>query len=112
MSAFSSKATLHTAFSELSSILVDPALSTQRQRATQDKQDNFYGDYEHQVTINEVTVNRDDANRATVDATVKESVEFYRNGESDPGASYSEEIRVQYQLIRQEGQWRIQDWSV
>ncbi|MDJ1167941.1 IMS domain-containing protein [Roseofilum sp. BLCC_M154] len=96
----------------LSSILVDPALSTQRQRATQDKQDNFYGDYEHQVTINEVTVNRDDANRATVDATVNESVEFYRNGEVDRGASYSEEIRVQYQLIRQEGQWRIQDWSV
>lgn len=97
---------------QLSSILVDPALSAQRQRATQDKQDNFYGDYEHQVTINAVTMNGNDEDRATVDATVKESVEFYRNGESDPGASYSEEIRVQYQLIRQEGQWRIQDWSV
>lgn len=97
---------------QLSSILVDPALSAQRQRATQDKQDNFYGDYEHQVTINAVTLNGNDEDRATVDATVKESVEFYRNGESDPGASYSEEIRVQYQLIRQEGQWRIQDWSV
>jgi len=97
---------------QLSSILVDPALSRQRQRATQDQQDNFYGEYEHQVTINEVTVNPDDGDRATVDATVNESVEFYRNGAVDRGASYSDEIQVQYQLIRQDGQWRIEDWSV
>jgi len=97
---------------QLSTILVDPALSRQRQRATQDEQDNFYGEYEHQVTINEVMVNPDNEDRATVDATVNESVEFYRNGEVDRGASYSDEIQVQYQLIRQDGQWRIEDWSV
>ncbi|MBP0032151.1 MAG: DUF4101 domain-containing protein [Roseofilum sp. Belize BBD 4] len=97
---------------ELSSILVDPALSTQRQRATQDRQDNFYGEYEHDLTINDVTINLDDEDRATVDATVNESVEFYRNGEVDRGASYNDEIRVEYELIREDGQWRIQDWSV
>ncbi|MDJ1185000.1 IMS domain-containing protein [Roseofilum casamattae] len=91
-------------------ILTEPALSTQQRRIEQNKVDNVYGEYEHSVEVQELNVESEDADRAIAEALVTESVNFYRNGELDRSASYSDTINVSYQLVREDGQWRIQDW--
>jgi hypothetical protein len=51
------------------------------------------------------------ANEAKVIANVKETTEIYRNGKID-GAAQTDNLRIQYNLVRKEGKWRIQDWQM
>lgn len=51
------------------------------------------------------------AEQARVVANVTETTETFRNGKAD-GAAQSEQLRVQYNLIRKDGKWRIQDWQL
>jgi hypothetical protein len=52
------------------------------------------------------------ASAAIVEATVTEKGEFYDNGQLDQSSSYESTLQVQYNLIREGDQWRIQDWQV
>lgn len=52
-----------------------------------------------------------EADQARVVATVSETTETFRDGKSD-GAAQTENLRVQYTLIRKDGKWFIQDWQV
>jgi len=49
--------------------------------------------------------------QATIVAQVKETVELYRNGKVD-GAAQTDDLKVQYNLVRQDGEWRIQGWQI
>lgn len=49
--------------------------------------------------------------QATVVAQVKETMELYRNGKVD-GAAQTDDLKVQYNLVRQDGEWRIQGWQI
>ncbi|NJP09857.1 MAG: DUF4101 domain-containing protein [Leptolyngbyaceae cyanobacterium RU_5_1] len=49
--------------------------------------------------------------QAKVIAEVTETTETYREGKLD-GSSQTENLRVQYNLVRKEGRWRIQDWQI
>jgi curved DNA-binding protein CbpA len=52
------------------------------------------------------------ATAAIVEATVTEKGDFYDNGQLDESSSYESTLQVQYNLIREGDQWRIQDWQV
>jgi len=51
------------------------------------------------------------ADQAKIVANVSESTETYRNGKAS-GSPQTEQLRVQYNLIRKDGKWRIQDWQI
>ena len=94
----------------LSQILVNPALSEWQELAEEAKQNNSYRRYQHSVkAVNSVQMSDVDANQARVEAEVSEAAEFYVNGQLDSEASYNNDsLRVRYDLVRQNGQWRIQ----
>jgi hypothetical protein len=94
----------------LAQILTGSALSQWRLIAQQNRSDNRYRKYEHSLKIE--SVERIDlfANRAAVEATVKEVTQLYENGEFKN--SSNDNLRVRYDLIREQGKWRIQSTSV
>ncbi len=51
------------------------------------------------------------ADQARILANVTETTETFRDGKT-AGAPQSEQLRVQYNLIRKDGKWRIQDWQL
>jgi hypothetical protein len=96
----------------LEQILTEPALSRSRQSAEADKQKNSYWQYKHAVEVNSVETSPTSPDRAKVDAAVKETAQFYREGQENTAKSYNENLRVQYDLVRQDGRWLIKDWTV
>ena len=53
-----------------------------------------------------------EATQATVEAIVSEKADFYNGGQLDSNTSYDSTVRVRYDLVRQDDQWRIQDMAV
>lgn len=51
------------------------------------------------------------ADQARIVANVTETTETYRDGKVS-GAAETEQLRVQYNLVRKDGKWRIQDWQI
>lgn len=51
------------------------------------------------------------ADQARILANVTEKTETFRDGKT-AGAPQSEQLRVQYNLVRKDGKWRIQDWQL
>ncbi|MDZ8050355.1 MAG: IMS domain-containing protein [Aulosira sp. ZfuVER01] len=94
----------------LQQILTASSLSQWRLIAQQDKADNRYRKYEHQLKVESVEKTDLDSNRASVEATVKEVTQFYKNDQIQK--SSDETLRVRYNLILQDGVWRIQTMSV
>ncbi|MEH1944391.1 MAG: IMS domain-containing protein [Nostoc sp.] len=94
----------------LDRILTGSALSQWQLIAQQNKSDDRYRKYDHSLKIE--SVERIDlfADRAAVEATVKEVTQLYENGEFK--GSSNEKLRVRYDLIRERGKWRIQSTSV
>lgn len=52
-----------------------------------------------------------EAEQARVIANVTETTETFRDGKAD-GTAQTENLRVQYTLIRKDGKWFVQDWQV
>lgn len=96
----------------LDQILVNPILSVWRRRAQTNQQRNIYAQYNHQVKVTSMQTNPANPEQAKVEAAVKEQARFYQNGEINQALSYDENLRVQYELVRQEGQWFIKDMTV
>lgn len=94
----------------LEQILVGSALSQWRLIAQQNRAENRYRKYDHNLKVESVDKTESDPNRAAVKATVKEITKFYENGQLKK--SSEENLRVRYDLIRREGLWRIQSMSV
>ncbi|MGB3510680.1 MAG: IMS domain-containing protein [Microcoleaceae cyanobacterium] len=93
---------------QLPNILVEPALSRWLPTANALKRENSYRTYEHGLDIKNVKMT--DADRAQVDAQVQEKVEFYDNGRLSN--SQNDNLLVRYNLVRQDGKWKIRDWDV
>jgi curved DNA-binding protein CbpA len=94
----------------LEQILTGSALSQWRLIAQQYRSDNRYGKYDHSLKIESVEKIDLFADRAAVEATVKEVTQFYENGLFRN--SSNDNLRVRYDLIRERGKWRIQSTSV
>lgn len=54
----------------------------------------------------------DSPQQAIVLASVTENAQLHVNGQVDTDGSYNETLQVQYDLVRQDGQWRIQSMSL
>lgn len=94
----------------LENILTGSALSQWRLIAQQDRADNRYRTYEHSVKVEYLNKTEINPNRVVVVATVREATQFYENGLRKKASD--ERLRVRYDLIRQEGVWRIQSMVV
>ncbi|MGA9378259.1 MAG: ARC6/PARC6 family protein, partial [Phormidium sp.] len=93
----------------LNNILVGPALSRSRRLAQATQNENKYRRYEHNIKEDSVKVVRTTANQARVEAQVSESAETLQGNEVIKRESYnSPNLRVRYDLVRQNGQWKIQ----
>jgi hypothetical protein len=93
-------------------ILTEPALTSWQQRAETAKQDNSYWQYKHAVKVNSVKTNAANPDQARVEAAVNESAQLYQGSQLNQGASYNDNLRVRYELVRKEGRWLIKDMAV
>jgi hypothetical protein len=93
----------------LEQILVDPKLSEWRESAEAARRGNWYKQYRHASKV--LAVQQSTPDRARVIAEVSEEERYYeagvlRDSRADP------KLRVGYTVIRQENQWRIQNWEI
>ena len=96
----------------LNSILVAPLLSTWRDRAVVYQRDNMYREYEHKITMRSATIDRQNPQKAVVEAEVKEVARHYQDGKLDRSQSYDDNLLVRYELTLQGGKWLIQNTEV
>ena len=97
---------------QLNKILINPSLSIRRREAETAKQNNNYWQYEHQVKVTSVQTDAANPNQAKVEAAVKEAAKFYQSGQVNQAQSYSDNLQVRYDLVRQRGQWFIKNMAV
>jgi hypothetical protein len=98
------------AVEELKQVLTEPALSRWQLMAEAQQRNNAHQRYVHKLQVNGVTTSPTNPDRAQVDAQVAEKAEVFDRDQ--PVSSRNENLRVRYDLIRQEGEWRIMDWQV
>jgi curved DNA-binding protein CbpA len=95
---------------KLSEILIDPALNRWQNTARNLKQDNSYRKYVHDLQVNEVKVNENNPEQAQVEVEVKERTEFFTDNRLLN--SQQDDLRIRYELVLQNNEWRIRDWQV
>lgn len=91
----------------LEEILAAPVLAKWQQRSETAKKNNSYWQYKHNVKIKSVKASQANPDRATVEASVNEVAELYKGERLDRNSSYNEQLLVKYELVRQDGNWRI-----
>lgn len=97
---------------QLEQILVDPALTQWQRRAEEGRRDGWYWQYQHNLEITSVETNEANPDQARIEAEVNEAAEFYERGQLNLNESYDDNLRVRYNLVRQDNQWRIRDMDV
>jgi curved DNA-binding protein CbpA len=95
---------------ELQQVLTEPALSRWQMMAEAQQRNNSHQRYEHSLQIKEVRPNPSNPDRAEVEAQVVEKAQAFE-GERET-ASRNDNLRIRYELVRQDGQWRIMNWEV
>ncbi len=94
----------------ISQILVNPSLREWTELAQTIEADNSYRLYQHSVEIELVEIDSQNPARATVTAEVREAARYYENGEQID--TKDEQLLIDYQLVRQDNQWQIEEWIV
>ncbi len=97
---------------ELNNILVVPLLTSWRDRAIYDQQQNSYRTYQHTLKMRSAAINQNDPKQATVEAEVKEIAQHYQAGQLDNSKSYNDNLLVRYQLVLQGEKWLIKNAEV
>lgn len=98
------------AVDELKQVLTEPALSRWQLMAEAQQRNKAHQRYTHKLQITKVTANPTNPDRAEVEAEVNEKAEVFDREQLI--TSRNENLRIRYDLIRQDGQWRIMDWQV
>lgn len=93
----------------LTGILVEPLLTQWQRRAAAAVQENWYWEYEHSVTVDTVSPDDPTVNQLQVTATVQEKARLFEYEVENTSASYSDNLTMRYDLVRQEGKWYIQN---
>lgn len=96
----------------LAQILVDPALSRRQGQAEEAEVNGWHWEYDHRVEVLSVETSEDEPDRATVEASVRETAKSYENGEVNEAESYDDSLKVEYEFVRQDGEWRIRNMGV
>ncbi|WP_293336318.1 IMS domain-containing protein [Microcoleus sp. CAWBG58] len=98
------------AVEELQKVLTEPALSRWQLMADAQQKNNAHQRYVHKLEVKGVKTNPTNPDRAEVEAQVSEKAETFDRDQLV--TSRDENLRIRYDLIRQDGQWRIMDWQV
>ncbi|MFB2982666.1 IMS domain-containing protein [Microseira sp. BLCC-F43] len=96
----------------LAQILVNPALARWEAIARTARRNNWHREFEHTIENNSIQIPQGDANQAKVEAQVREVAKHYRGERLVQRESYDSNLRVQYDLVRQNGRWFIRDMTV
>ncbi|MBD2257302.1 IMS domain-containing protein [Pseudanabaena sp. FACHB-2040] len=91
----------------LRTVLADPALTQWERRAREARQSNWYWEYEHAVEVKSVEPRDPSADALRATATVTETGRYFEQGIENDSASYEDTLTMQYDLVRQDGDWRI-----
>jgi curved DNA-binding protein CbpA len=95
---------------QLNDILVEPALSTALNRSKAAKGSNIHWQYQHQnIAVSSITHANPLANVAKIKVQVDETAKYYNGEKLETDNSYSKKVIVEYNLVRQKGQWYIKD---
>ena len=98
------------AVDQLPKALVGSALSQWQAWADPEKVGNSYLKYEHSdVAVDSVAISPDNPDQAIVEAKVIEKKEVYADGKLVPTASSPASLQIRYTLVRENGQWLIQE---
>ena len=98
---------------QLTDILVEPALSGAIDRSQTAKVDRVHWQYNHQnIGISSISQASPLANVATVQARVEEDAQYYQGERLNADKSYSKQLLVEYNLVRQKDRWYIKDMGV
>ena len=95
----------------LEEILVEPVLTQWRRRAESAPRENWYWEYEHNVEVKSVSPDDPTADQLQVTAVVSEIARLFEYGVENTSASYDDVLTMRYDLIRQDGQWYVQNMS-
>jgi hypothetical protein len=90
----------------LAEVLTGNVLTQWQARSEEAEQRNEYWTYEYpKLEITSVETSEDEPDEARVEAEVIESSSSYQDGQ--PVSSSEDSLQVQYELMREDGQWRI-----
>jgi curved DNA-binding protein CbpA len=93
---------------QLETILIEPLLTQWRRRADAASQESWYWEYEHNVEVESVTPDDPTSDSLQAVVMVTEQAKLFEYGEENTGAAYNDTLRMQYDLVRQDGDWYIQ----
>jgi curved DNA-binding protein CbpA len=96
----------------LNNILTGSLLKQWHDRALDYQKSQMYREYKHEVNIRSAEIDKQNSNRATVEAQVKETATHYQGGKVITDRSYNDNLVVRYQLIRQGDKWSIEQAQV
>lgn len=93
----------------LATILAEPELARRQEQAAQFANQDLYWGYEHEVLEAEFTdEDVSELEQTSIRARVREKGDFYAGGLVDANESYDSTLDVRYDLVRQDGNWKIQ----
>ncbi len=99
--------------SGLKEVLAEPALAKTIERANDAKASGIYWQYEHpNIEIAAISQANPVASTATIRARVTEDAKHYQGDRLNPDRSYSKQLLVQYDLVRQGDGWYIKNMDV
>lgn len=96
----------------LDTILTDPLLSVQRNRAKSMQNKKSYLEYEHEITIKNIKINPQNSDQAKVEAEVTENAKYYHNEQLIEKNSYNSDLLVSYDLVYLNETWLISNLKV
>lgn len=92
----------------LDDILLAPVLAQWQRRADAAAAESWYWEYEHSVEVESVSPDDPTADQLQAVAVVSEQAKLFEFGVENIGAAYNDTLRMQYDLVRQDGNWYIQ----
>ena len=98
---------------KLKDILVEPALASAIARSKSAQGSQIHWQYQHQnIAVSSIAQTSPAANIATITAQVDEKAQYYEGDRLDPGSSYSKQLVVEYNLVRQQDRWYVKAMRV
>ncbi|PSN14219.1 molecular chaperone DnaJ [filamentous cyanobacterium CCT1] len=91
----------------LDDILLEPVLTQWTRRADAAAQESWYWEYEHNVEVESVTPDDPTADQLQAVAIVSEQARLFEFGVENANAAYDDTLRMQYDLVRQDGKWFV-----
>ncbi|OLP19233.1 hypothetical protein BST81_05575 [Leptolyngbya sp. 'hensonii'] len=95
--------------SKLKEVLTDPVLSKFQKLSEESKREDWYRQYKYRLSVDAVKVNQANPESAEVEASVNETAELFEGGVLNQAASADWDLKVRYELVRRNGEWRIRD---